>query len=174
MFNLWMSLSILSFPTPANITDVRSWFEAVSQVAYAFNIDREYSSHLGPPSWVSSPVGVAALPTPTQATLGQIASLGTISDSQDPHEIGDTEALIAGLAMIALQELSTRYIVAAQAPVRVITWERLQEAAAASPTYQKLMTLITSGLPEDVQDWPHDVHQFYPYRHGAPQPTDHR
>ena len=75
------------------------------------------------------------------------------------------EALIAGLAMTALQELSARYSMAAQLPVRVITWERLQEAAAASPTCQKLMTLITYGLPEDVQDWPHNMHQFYPYRH---------
>ena len=28
--------SILDFPTPANITDIRSWFGLVNQVAYAF------------------------------------------------------------------------------------------------------------------------------------------
>ena len=28
--------SIVDFPTPANITDIRSWFRLVNQVAYAF------------------------------------------------------------------------------------------------------------------------------------------
>ena len=46
----------------------------------------------------------------------------------------------------------------------MITWTRLQEALQCS-TYQELLTLIRSGLPELLADWPEHLHPYHPYRH---------
>ena len=125
------------------------------------NIDKEYSSHFGPPSWVTSPHS-------TPDTY-QIAALGVSLHAEDSEDIDDVdsemEALIAGMAMQALHELSASCQVAGQTPVRVITWEILQEAAAKSIPYQLLVSFIAFGLPEDSKDWPKILQQYYPYRH---------
>ena len=70
--------------------------------------------------------------------------------------------MIAHTATMAMQDT---FILAAQTPIRVITWTRLQEAALQCSTYQELLTLIRSGLPELLADWPENLHPYHPYRH---------
>jgi hypothetical protein len=94
------------------------------------NVGSEYSSSLAPPSWVSGPASVASLLTAPdldhciQATLNEEAG-----------QVEEAEASLAGAATMAVRDMSTNYILVAQAPVRVITWERLQDEAAKSPIW---------------------------------------
>ena len=120
------------------------------------NIEHQYSSTLGPPSWVSGP---------TSGSHGYVSALRVSPSQEDCKEIEEEEATIASIAGMAIRDMSSNYIIAAQAPVRVLTWERLQEAAAHSPLYQELISLIKSGLPEVISDWPGTLHPYFPYRH---------
>ena len=117
------------------------------------NIEQQYSSTLGPPSWVSGP------------STGYVSALRVSPSQADCTEVEEEEATIASIAGMAITDMSSSYIIAAQAPVRVITWGRLQEAAANSQLYQELISLIKHGLPEAISDWPGSLHPYYPYRH---------
>ena len=123
------------------------------------NIGGEYSNSLAPPTWVSGPAAVEPY---------FVAALRANPTDVEREEVDETEALIAGLAVLAIKDMFMErydnYIVAAQTPIRVLTWERLQEAASSSPIYQHLMKLIVSGLPEDIAEWPDTLRLYHPYR----------
>ena len=55
--------------------------------------------------------------------------------------------------------------VTAASMVTAMTWERVEAAARASPSYQKLHNLIVSGAYEDKTLWPADLLPYYPQRH---------
>ena len=123
------------------------------------NVGEGYSNSLAPPTWVSGPAVVAPI---------LVAALRVDMTDMEREEVEETEALIAGLAVKAIKDMYmeryNNYIVAAQTPIRVITWERLQEAASSSPIYQHLRKLISSGLPEDIAEWPETLRLYHPYR----------
>ena len=69
------------------------------------------------------------------------------------------------MAHIAASAIQDTYVLAAQAPIRAMTWARLQEAASQCPSYQELLTLVRSGLPELIADWPDHLHPYHSYRY---------
>ena len=69
------------------------------------------------------------------------------------------------MAHIAASAIQDTYVLAAQAPIRAMTWARLQEAASQCPSYQELLTLVRSGLPELIADWPEHLHPYHSYRY---------
>ena len=113
------------------------------------NILPEYSTTLGPPSWVSGSVAhlVASILAPPSAT--------------DMASLSNTESLVVGQALSSLAALATS---AGQAGPRAVTWQRLQQATSSSPVCQSLTSLIRAGLPPGVQDWPKELLPYYPYR----------
>ena len=123
------------------------------------NVSMEYTHSLAPPSWVSGPAVVDSVET------GYVAALRSSLTTSESSEIDAAEAHLAGMAtMMAVRDMTTEYVLAAQAPVRVLTWERLQEAASASPMYQDLISLITKGLPDSITEWPDTLRSYHPYR----------
>ena len=127
------------------------------------NVGSGYSSSLGPPSWVSAPTTVSAILQNTGDMYHGIAAALRVPPSEEECiEIEETEAMIAHTATTAMQDT---YVLAAHTPIRMITWARLQEAASQCSNYQKLLTLIRSGLPESIADWPEHLHPYHPYRH---------
>jgi hypothetical protein len=123
------------------------------------NVGRGYSSKLGPPAWVSGPIqdcsslaAGPAVPRTTPTREDEVAAL-------------ETEQLVAGLALSAIEALdSGAVLVAGHTAVRAITWPRLQEAAAASNVYKSLIELIQSGMPEEKAAWPETLTPYHPYR----------
>ena len=133
--------SPVSPPAPAELADLLD----------IDNIGPGYSSHLGPPSWVSGP-------TASLATL--VLSLPEEDTSAD-----DEEHLL-GLAIASLTALQGNTIgtLARTESVHAITWPRLQAAAAESPLYQDLINLISNGTPEQQSAWPSTLLQYHPHR----------
>ena len=115
------------------------------------NVEPGYSSHLGPPSWVSGP-------TASLATL-------TMNPPESAKEFEDEEHLIS-LAIASLTGFQGGVIgnLTRTEAVQAITWPRLQAAAAVSPHYQTLIDLISNGLPSEKSKWPESLHEYYPYR----------
>ena len=122
--------------------------EAVDLLDIA-NIEPGYSSHLGPPSWVSGPT----------------ASLATLTMSP-PDEDYDDEEYLLGLALASLTAFQGGVIgnLTRTEAVQAITWPRLQAAAADSPQYQTLIELISNGPPVQKSMWPESLLQYFPYR----------
>ena len=122
------------------------------------NVSMEYSQSLAPPSWVSGPAAVDSVKT------GYVAALRFNLTTIESSEIDEAEAHLAGMANMGVRNMTTDYVLAAQATVRVLTWERLQEAASASPMYQDLISFITKGLPDNIAEWPDTLRSYHPYR----------
>ena len=76
----------------------------------------------------------------------------------------EQETSLAEMVTVAVNDVTTTYILAAQSPIRMLTWERLQAAAAQSPLYQKLVTFLGTGPQDDISSWPTDLHPYHPYR----------
>ena len=85
-----------------------------------------------------------------------------------------TEELVVGTAIAALSVLDTPVYtvspnllcpVTATSMITAMTWERVEAAALASSSYQKLHSLIVSGVCEDKAVWPVDLLPYYPHRH---------
>ena len=148
------------------------------------NILPAYQDHLGPPSWVSSPsdsttTSLAALlceSTTTGSMQTDMPSLlATMSAVNYSNKMGfsDADDLLRGQAISSLANLSedvwqTLHHYAINTSVNstdVLTWDRLVAAAKDSPTYQTLLSLLTSGPPADRSLWPESVQSYYQYRH---------
>ena len=115
------------------------------------NIGPGYSSHLGPPSWVSGP-------TASLATLALNPPEVDECDEEEGHLLG-----IATASLDALQGATIASLTRTES-VQAITWPRLQEAASKAPLYQDLATLIGNGAPEDKSAWPASLVEYHPYR----------
>ena len=113
------------------------------------NIGPGYSSHLGPPSWVSGP-------TASLATL--------VLNLHEEDTSADDEEHLLGLAIASLTALQGATIATRTESVHAITWPRLQAAAAESPLYQDLIDLISNGTPEPQSAWPSTLLQYHPHR----------
>ena len=55
--------------------------------------------------------------------------------------------------------------VTAKYVVTAMTWGKVEAAALASPSYQKLHALIVSGVHDDRNVWPVDLLPYHPHRH---------
>ena len=130
------------------------------------NIGPGYSSSLAPPSWVSAPTMVpAVLQDNEEMHHGIVAALRVPPSEEECQAIEEIEVMIAHAADSAMQDTYVLAAWHAKAPIRVMTWARIQEAASQCPTYRELLTLIRSGLPELIADWPQHLHPYHPYRH---------
>ena len=133
------------------------------------NINEGYSSTFGPPAWVSRPAETACISTSGQGYqpgfLGHVQALCQPLTEEEQVEIEEEEELITAIAGMAFTDLSTEMIIAAHHPLRVVTWQRLREAASGSPLYEELVTLIKAGLPTSKDEWPTNLHSYFPYRH---------
>ena len=128
------------------------------------NVTQGYSSSLAPPSWVSPPTSVAALLADSEPEPCLMAALRMDPSQEECCEVEDQETFLAEMAAVAVNDVTTTYILAAQSPVKMLTWERLQAAAAQSPIYQKLVTFLAAGPQDDIGSWPTDLHPYHPYR----------
>ena len=122
----------------------------------ASNILPDYKNNLGPPSWVSGSDG------------GLIAALRLKPTDVDLKNTDEIESLLKGFALAALAELDTDADTSllagntsAAKPPAVLTWPRLEAAAAACPSYRQLQSFILTGAPEDKAAWPDTL---LPYR----------
>ena len=144
------------------------------------NIQEGYSSTFGPPSWVSSPAVGNHPPAHAQQPelFGQVSALcETLSEEEsraieeeerlitDTGLLEEEERLITDLADLFFTDLSPELTIAAHHIVRVVTWDRVREAAVDSPIYKELLAFIKGGLPASVKDWPATLHPYHPYRH---------
>ena len=127
------------------------------------NIAPAYSSsEVSPPSWVCPPRLLALLSAnpleqPTQEEV-------TDTLTQEYHSA--TRAINSLASMSEDDEPSHQPQLASfrQAPVRLISWQRIQQAHSDSPLCRDLRSLLDSGLPEDRASWPADLLPFYQVR----------
>jgi hypothetical protein len=154
-----------------------------------------YQDHLGPPSWVASPnaSSTAGLTASLTESTGEddkqtdmSSLLATVSAAGYSNFVGSSDAdysnylassdaddLLRGRGMSSLTNLSedvwqTLHHYAIHMEVNstdVLTWDRLVAAAKDSPTYQTLLSLLTSGPPADKFLWPESVQSYFQYRH---------
>ena len=123
------------------------------------NIQPGYSSTMSPPAWVSGPAILATI-----TSSGPVASLMELS-MEEAQLIEEEESSIACIAEISVTSLAAESHIAPLSPIQVLTWQRLKEAAADSPIYSQLISLIPSGLPTTISEWPEPLRPYYPYRH---------
>ena len=128
------------------------------------NVQPEYSSTMGPPSWVSQPASIMA------ALSAHPADDPTLQEADASHTV-EQEIIVAG--NMSIEELYAEddkpegFLAASlhrDEPVRMVTWARLQLEVKNSPQCQSLMLLMSKGLPEDKVDWPEALLPYYPYR----------
>ena len=123
------------------------------------NIQPEYANHMSPPAWVSTPAILAAISSSSPGPSLMELSLG------EAQLVEDEESTIAGIAVASLASIAADLQHAALSPIQVLTWQRLKEAAASSPIYCQLLSLILAGLPTTIDEWPDLLRPYYPYRH---------
>ena len=130
------------------------------------NIKEGYSSTFGPPAWVSGPATVAPITDSAyQPTfLGHVNALCEAITDEEAKEIEEEEELIAAMAGTTFTDLSAEMSVAAHHPIKVVTWERLREAASSSVIYQELLALMKTGPPASKDAWPAELHPYFQYR----------
>ena len=128
------------------------------------NVQPEYSSTMGPPSWVSQPASIMA------ALSAHPANDPTLQEADASHTV-EQELIVAGIMSIeefyAVDDKSEGFLAASlhrDEPVRVLTWARLQLEVKNSPQCKSLMLLMAKGLPENKVDWPEALLPYYPYR----------
>ena len=110
------------------------------------NVLPEYSTSMGPPDWVSSPVH------------------GSL------HAHYETEEYVLGAAMARLEEFNNPVEQALMAavsttPVQAVTWSMLESACQSCPEYRLLHNMVMQGPPEQSQDWDTLLLPFYRHRH---------
>ena len=139
--------------------------EGANHATSITNILPEYQNNLGAPSWVAPPPG-GATPAQVAALLGEQPQVGDHQDQPRDSVLGllsgDGTASLAGITADIWYNTAIK---SQLSEVEVITWERLAEAAQASPTYRSLNSLISSGAPEDKNLWPDDLKIYYHHRH---------
>ena len=84
---------------------------------------------------------------------------------EEAQLIEEEESSILSVAEISLTTIATDPHNAALSPIQVLKWQRLKEAAASSPIYSELVSLIMKGLPTTIDEWPELLRSYYPYRH---------
>ena len=102
----------------------------------------------------------------------RLLACSVYSDSSPRRRICATlEELVIGTAIAALSNLDSPLYkvspnsVCSVTMVTAMTLERVEAAAGASPSYQKLNNLIVSGVYEDKTLWPADLLPYYAHRH---------
>ena len=102
------------------------------------NVKEEYKNSFGSPSWVSKPVNVCEIER-------------------------EAENMYRGCVITSLTELNIQQSAVGVAGVEmdpVITWERLNKAAASCDEYVKLREAVTSGFPMNKDQWPEEIKGF--------------
>ena len=127
------------------------------------NIEPAYSSsEVSPPSWVSPPRLLAFL----SANPLEQPTQGEVNDTLTQEYHTAVRAINSLASMFEDDEPSHQPQLASlrQAPVRLISWQRIQQAHSDSPLCRDLRSLLDSGLPEDRASWPANLVSFYPVR----------
>ena len=93
---------------------------------------------------------------------------------QELCEAVSREEWVVGTAISALSGLDNPVYtisnnvtgsVTTKSVVTAMTWGKVEAAALACPSYQKLHALIVSGMHDDKNVWPVDLLPYYPHRH---------
>ena len=71
----------------------------------------------------------------------------------ESKEIEEEERLITAMA-------GTNFTYMSAEMIKVITWERVKEAASNSSIYQELLALIKVGLTTSKDEWPVNLHLY--------------
>ena len=104
-----------------------------------------YSSTMGPPKWVSSPIhGSMHAHSETEEYVRGVA-IARLESFNNP-----AENLIAGIATI---------------PMQAVTWTMLEAACLACHEYQLLHRLVEQGVHEESKDWDKLILPFHRHRH---------
>ena len=151
------------YDTPHDVQDQRTTKPPTADIS---NILPQYQDTLGAPSWVAPPPG-GATPPRIAALLGEQPQIQTPRHALHRDSVlgilsGDGTASLAGITADTWYNTALR---SQPDELKVVTWERLSEAASASPTYKSLHSLISSGAPEDKALWPDDLAIYYHHRH---------
>ena len=127
------------------------------------NVSPQYQDTCSPPSWVSQPLQNSDSCVLAPMSIQPTTEDNAISDQLDLPLIGAIMSALAALDLDPLQDVPLL------APVRqqpvVLSYSRLEAAAATCPLYTSLRSLLTSGPPEEKQSWPQQLHPYYQHRH---------
>ena len=85
------------------------------------NVTQEYSSSLAPPSWVSPPTSVAALLADLEPEPCLLAALRIDPSPEECCEVEEQETTLPEMITVAVNDVTTTYILAAQSPIRMLS-----------------------------------------------------
>ena len=143
-------------PPPASIAD-----QPLMDIS---NVTSEYQNSCAPPSWVNHPL-------PVDQPAGVLAPLSLPPTQEERSMVDNVELFLVGTIMAALAALDMDpseelpLVAPIRQPPTVLSYTRLQTAAAACPIYTSLRSLILSGAPEDRAAWPQELLPYYQHRH---------
>ena len=116
------------------------------------NVLPGYKEVLAPPDWVSLPV---------------LSSI--ISNDDSAKETDDPNCLLLDTALANIATLSQREAhigsIQNEENIRVLTWDRLNEACQSCPIYRRLHQVVSNGTPDSIKDWEIQLQPFHQHRH---------
>ena len=139
---------------------------------------QDYSNELGPPTWVSPPVAVAAVQNQTlnqpNKTLPVKQLLPIPPSLSSLHAIPNgcetqlsPEHLLVGYIMSAISTINTwsrlSPITVDQQPPEALSWKKLESACLSCDEYKTLISTVKAGS-DRKEDWDDSVVDFYPHR----------
>ena len=132
------------------------------------NVTSKYQDSCAPPSWVSHPLRADHRADQHAGVLAPLSIQPTPEETANTDEV---ELFLIGSIMASLAELDMDPTedIPLVAPIRqqptVLSYTRLEAAAASCAVYTNLRSLILSGTPEDKTAWPQQLLPYYQHRH---------
>lgn len=126
------------------------------------NVTQNYQNSCAPPSWVSHPASDSSQPKSLAGINQSWDEEAAITEDIDLFLVGTIMCALAALDMDPTQD-------PVLAPIRqqpaVLSYTRLESAAAKCPIYTSLRSFILAGAPEDKSSWPQQLLPYHQHRH---------